>query len=203
MKKILRNLLFLAGLGIPGVGLATPIISIDPTVSFGSIGDTITVDILWDGSADPEYLGAWDVDIAFDPTILSFSGAVFGFGVDSLGCFPGITCDALLLGPGLLDIFELSLDDAATLMANQDVLGNMFLLASISFDAIANGTSSLAFIGQSLAFGDELGNRIFPILNGARVCIGPNGCIDVPEPTGIALFVSGLLLFGLRRRLAN
>ncbi|GGO74137.1 cohesin domain-containing protein [Bowmanella pacifica] len=199
MKKLLRHLLLGIGLCLPGYALATPIIMLDPASSSGNLGDTITIDILWDGSADPAYLGAWDVDIAFDASILSFSSATFDFGVDSFGCIPGITCDAVL-APGLLDIYEFSLDDIATLMANQDGLGNMFRLASIDFVAIGEGLSSLSFTGPFLTFGDEQGGAISPILRDASVCIGANGCTQIPEPAGLLLFVGGLLLVAQARK---
>ncbi|GAB3038647.1 PEP-CTERM sorting domain-containing protein [Bowmanella dokdonensis] len=202
MKKLLRTLLLWVGFSLPGFALANPILMLDPVYTEGSLGDVITIDILWDGSADPEYLGAWDIDLAFDSSILTFTGATFDFGVDSLGCIQGLSCDALTLGPGLIDLYEFSFDEAATLMANQDGLGNMFLLASLSFDAIGEGLTSVAFTGNLLTFGDELGDEIFPTLMNASVCIGNNGCIptQIPEPTGLLLFLAGLFVLGIRKR---
>ncbi|GGD63065.1 cohesin domain-containing protein [Lacimicrobium alkaliphilum] len=197
MKKLFRNLCVAIALGIPGMAIATPIISVNPDYTNGTVGDVISVDILWDGSADPEYLGAWDIDLSFDNSILSFTSATFGFGVDSLGCIAFFTCDAFESSPGIIDLFEESLDSVADLMANQDGLANQFVLASLTFDAIGNGGTALAFTGSTLTFGDASGAAISPNLINGFVCIGEDGCVTVPEPTAILLLLSGLVL--LRR----
>jgi hypothetical protein len=198
MKTLLRNLCLAFALAIPGTVIAMPIISIDPATTEGNIGDVISVDILWDGSSDQQYLGEWDIDLAFDDSILSYAGATFGFGVDSLGC---LICGDFETSPGLLDLFEVSLDDVATLMANQDGLGYQFVLATLTFDAIGNGQTPLAFTGSLLTFGDEIGDPISPQLVNGVVCIGEDGCvITVPEPTAVILLCSGLILLRLFRK---
>ncbi len=201
MKKLLSSIYIAIAIGLPGVTLAAPIISVDPTESTGVIGDTITVDILWDGLDDGEYLSGWDIDLFYDNTVLAFMQAEFGFGVDSFGCIPSITCDTTEVSPGQLDMFEVSLDDVATLVANQDALGQQFAIATISFEAIGNGVSNLSFGGPDLVFGDEVGDELNVQLQNGRVCIGPSGCTQasVPEPAAAALLVSGLILLRIKQ----
>jgi len=197
MKKLIQSMVFSAGLLFGSMSNATPIIFFDSTPEFGSVGDTISVDIMWDGSGGIDYISAWDVDISWDSSILTYSSTSFHTGVDSFGCIPAFTCDAALLAPGLLDIYEFSFDSVTDLMMNQDGLGNMFSLATIEFTAIADGVTSLLFDGQLLAFGDENGGAISPDLVNGLVCIGSvnQNCANVPEPSTLPLLL--LLVGGL------
>ncbi len=186
------------------------VISFDPTPSDGHIvGDNILVDLVWNGSGTgaagaDEYLGAWDVDINFDDSIVSYQSTTFGFGVDSFGCIDGVTCGASELG-GTLDAFEISFDLVADLMANQDGLGNSFVIATFEFLAIADGVTDLTFasIGgaDGTLFGDEAGNNITDQtrLADGQICVGAAGCdvvVGVPTPETLPLVLFGLLAFG-------
>ena len=200
MKKLIRSLCLAVAIGVPGIAVSAPIISVEPSLSSGIIGDTISVDILWDGTLDPEYLSTWDIDLFFDSSILAFMDASIDpeFAVDSVGCF---ICDANETSPGTLDMYVISLDSALDIVTNQDALGNEFIMATVNFEAIADGATNISFVGSALTFGDEEGNPLSPQLANGRVCIGPNGCTtsSVPEPAAAALLLSGLMLLRLKR----
>lgn len=176
---------------------AMPIVKINPSTSYGAIGDVVSVDILWDGGGS-NYIGDWDVDLAYDDTIVSYSGSTFYFGVDSLGCL--VCGDASV--PGIIDLFEVSFDSVIDLQNNQDSLGNAFKLATLDFVGLADGISLLTF-GAS-TFGDENGLGFTPDLQNGKICIGDADCtVSVPEPSTLSMLLLGLAGFGIRRKLKN
>lgn len=175
---------------------AMPMVSINPSTSFGAVGDTISVDILWNGDGN-NYIGDWDIDLAYDDTVVSYSGTTFYLGVDSFGC---IDCGDSSIA-GLIDLYEVSFDSVDELKINQDSLGNAFKLATLDFVGIKDGISQLTF-GALFTFGDEGGNDFVPDLANGRICVGNVDCtVSVPEPATLSTLILGLAGLGLRRRL--
>lgn len=175
------------------------VISFDPTPALVTVGNTISVDLIWDGSAGPDYISAYDVDIGWDALIVSLDSVTLDpdLGVDAGGCFPGFTCDALI-GAGTVDIFEVSFDAVLDLIANQDSLGNSFTLATLTFIALEQGATDLILTAQ--AIGDEFGMGAATTLINGQICVGEEGtvasCPQVPAPGTIPLLILGVLAFG-------
>jgi hypothetical protein len=148
-----------------------------------SFGVTIAISGLGAGSAPS--LGVFDVDLEFDPSVLSLSG--FAFGDPMLGD----QLDLLSLGsvtvasPGTtrINLFELSLDAPEVLDSLQ---AGSFTLAGVTFDGIAPGTSPLTL--RVHALGDALG---LPL---AVTEIRDDSVSVIPEPGAAFLFGVGLLL---------
>ena len=101
------------------------ILGFDPVSQSVDLGLPVSVGVVISGLGDATSpsLGAFDIDIQFDPGRLSFGSALFGDPVlgdqlDVLGLggnptFAGIT------SPGVLNLFEVSLDVPADLNALQ------------------------------------------------------------------------------------
>lgn len=180
--------------------VAAGVISFEPTPALGDVGDTIFVDLVWDGSqAGPGYLGDWDVEVMYDESIVAYQGAAFGFGVDSLGC---LVCGDNSV-PGVVSLFEVSFDSVNDLIANQNALGNTFTIATLEFLALADGVTDLVF-GDTV-FGDEngslFGGAINPLLVDGQICIGPDGCevATIPTPAILPMLLASLI-FMFRQR---
>ncbi|UCG31918.1 MAG: hypothetical protein JSU68_09655 [Phycisphaerales bacterium] len=156
------------------------------------LGESVTVDLIISGLTDygAPSLGVFDLDLAFDPSILSLDSVVFGDPLlgDQLDLsgFGSITMfdDS---APGVLNLFELSLDPAAILDTLQ---AGSFNLLSLTFNPLGIGASLL---GLSLnALGDSLGSPLAATLGGASIAV-------VPAPAAVALGAAGLLcLLGSR-----
>ena len=99
--------------------------------------------------------------------------------------------DSVLSSPGLIDFAQLSLLSDASLLALQG--GDNVVLATLSFDAVGGGTSSLDF---SFAGFNEIVGSNAGILSvdaeSAAVTVGAPAATIIPEPTGAVLFLVGV-----------
>ena len=100
-------------------------------------------------------LSAFDVDIQYDPDHLGFDGASFGDPLlgdqlDLAGLGDSLQ-DASLTAPGLLNLFESSLDDPAQLLGGQV---DRFILAVLRFSVLQTASSQITISINGLADAD-------------------------------------------------
>ena len=179
---VLAMVIFLIPAGASALMLAFEPVSQE--VPVGASADVaLTLSGLGDGIAPS--LSTFDLDILFNPAILTFDSVTFGdpilgdqLDVFGLGLNPTF---AGLMSPGVLNVFELSLDLQSDLDFFQ---ADSFTLATLTFDTLVIGTS---FLNISInALGDALGDPLYADVT--------NGSISaVPEPSTLLLLGSGLL----------
>ena len=203
MIKKMPWALFSAALLLAAAALWTParaiVIGFDPaaqTVAPGSMVDVaLTISDL--GDFAPPSLGIFDMDVAFDPAILDPAIVVFGTELDLFGL--GSIQDVVSVGPGVLNLFELSVDLPADLDALQ---AGAFTLATLTFDALAVGASPLNV--AIIDLGDSFGDPLDATVTGGSITVA-QASTPIPEPSTILLFgvgLAGLGFFGWGRRRA-
>ncbi len=168
------------------------VIGFDPLSQTAAVGSSVDVDLsisgLGDGSAPS--LGVFDIDVKFDPAVLAFNAAVYG---DQLG-FDFGSLQITNPDTDTVNLFELSLDSAATLNALQ---APHFVLATLTYDVLGAGVSDLS--ADVLALGDAEG---LPL--SADTVDGSITASVVPEPaTGILTGLGWLALLGCALRNRN
>lgn len=140
------------------------------------------------GNGTAPSLGAFDLDLVFDPAIVTYSGIVFGDPLlgDLLGPIVGsVGGSAVDAAAGTLNLFAVSLDAAGDLDAMQP---EEFTLASIRFDAIGLGRSTIEF--ANVVLGDANGTGLVPdLVRGATIRVSQG----VPDDGMVA---SGAFLVG-------
>ncbi|MBX3645466.1 MAG: PEP-CTERM sorting domain-containing protein [Rubrivivax sp.] len=188
---------------------AAPTVSIDPaSQTIAAVGGTASVNIVVSGLTDP--LGGFGLNLSFNGAILkglSFTndpdskmGGASGLDMSCGFDFGGdpSTCTPTPSGSSPLDLFfvaDANLDEAE-LAALQ---GDTFVLATITFEGLANGLSPLRLSNVVLSNwnGDEtiagVGTR-----NG-EICVGGN-CNNVPEPGSMVLVGTAFGALALLRR---
>ena len=181
-----------------GVSRAASTLSFAPLDQDADPGDSVGVDLIISGLGNyqSDSLSSYDISVGFDPGILSLSNVVFGNELDliGLGSFQMWDEDT----SGLANIFEISFafpDELDQLQAGS------FTLATLIFDAIGTGTSTLGIILNTYladSFGDSLGTTEIiqgsvTVASGALMLGGPS---DTPETETSAIPAPGALLLG-------
>jgi PEP-CTERM motif len=182
---------------------AVPIVSVVPASSGNhNVGDLISVDIVVSNLAGVD-LGGFFLTLDFDDSVVTgFSytndpDGNFSNKLDtSCGFHPlGGPCAAGNPppngGPNGLSFLDLFLTGDP--IAGQP---DSFILASVTFEAIANGFSGLILdVILSNADGTQ---DIFPDQNNGKICVG-GPCPVAPEPGTLALLGAALAGLGVRR----
>jgi hypothetical protein len=148
-------------------------------------------------------LGTYDVNVGFNPGLITFGTATFGdpvLGSDELDPEGYGTINTVTAATGTVDVFELSLDDSAALLASQP---SGFTLATLTFNAVGTGTSALSLSVNTL--GDENGNSLSATLENGSITVqnqgGGGGTVQAPEMdpsatmSALSLLIGALLVY--------
>jgi hypothetical protein len=169
-----------------------------PSAQNVSLGSSAQVAIKISGLGDSlaPSLGTYDLNVNFNPAVLSFNTVSFGDPIlgDQLDLFSLGSLIITTPGAGYVNLFELSLDSAADLDSLQ---ASDFILATLTFDTLGVGTSPLSFTVNAL--GDSNGDSLTADNGSGSVTV--DAARSVPEPSTLLLLGSGLAgLVAFRRR---
>jgi len=168
-------------------------IGLAPSPVAATVGGVFSLDLVAVHGA-ARSVGSWDLDVTFDSSLMSLDSVSFGV---LLGGPADSLQDALPNGAGSWNVAEISLlspDELDALLQPTS-----FVLATLNFSAVAEGTSSVV-LANGVA-GDGFGRPFDLELGAARVEI--TGDAAVPEPGAALLFACGALLVARARRRAH
>ena len=137
---------FDVGVTVPGPN--DPVLVVTPSEIDPTVGSQVSVDVLFTNNIDT-YVGDYDLSLAFDDSILSFTSIEFGPFLDG----PSDAIQFHFVRPGAVDVFEISLG----FLENQDGFTE-FSLFTINFDVVGSGTSALDL--SVFAIGDFFGDPL-------------------------------------------
>lgn len=182
---------------------AAPVLSLVPSAASVAVGGALNVNLVLSGlDADGEIVSGFDLDVFFDPTVLSALALNTEFAPWGPGP-NGPIVNQSFVGPGHVAFRLVARQSDAILDALQ---GDSVLLSTIFFQGVADGFSNISF-GLDLSSERKVTGRNLVALNqittGVCVAVGTGECIaTVPEPPTLLLvclaFVAGAL--ALRRR---
>ncbi|MFT7430751.1 MAG: hypothetical protein ACI971_001210 [Colwellia sp.] len=202
--KLLKSLVLAGSLLISHVSSASLILWLDPDVQPGATGDNITLTLMAGGLGDgvPLSLAAFDLDILFDSSVLSFTGYTLFDGLGSLALFEA---DDFSLGeytPGVVGLSEVSYLSILDLDTFQ--LGE-FALAELTFnvDLLSAPDFTIVSMTPGLFGFSDAGGIAFTDVEMRSALIGTKAVVPaiVPEPSTLVLLSLGMLFVAYRRKL--
>jgi hypothetical protein len=179
----------------PAGAVAIGFVPSDQTVDLGAaVGVDLVISDLGDFTAPS--LGSFDLDVIYDPAILSAPSVTLTplLGDGSLGeTIEGVDVSI----PGIIDVFLVSLLLQQQLEALQPA---SFVFLNLSFDAIAPGTSALEL--TQLLLGDALGAELVATAGSGSITVRGPGT-GIPEPSLAGLLLAAALGVFTRQRRAR
>ncbi len=163
-----------------------------PNAQNVGVGSQVSVDVRAINLAG-DFVGAYDFNVSWDPTLLDFINIEFSPYLDG----PSMSTQSFdEFTPGTLSVSEFSSGS----LSMQD--GTPFTLFTLTFDALAVGTSDFHFTaGGSPGFdflADAFGETLDVEIREGKIRIDP-----VPVPAAVWFLLSGLAAIGMRARRAR
>jgi hypothetical protein len=163
------------------------VLGFNPSSQQVPLGSSFSVDLtiagLGNGAAPA--LGVFDIDISYNPAVISLNSVAYGTSLDlGQGSFQITTP-----GSGTVNVYEVSYVLPADLNTLQP---SAFTLAQFTFTALSLGTSPLKI--DKFTLGDANGDPLLALAN--------NGSANVvPLPPALLLFAPGLAgLIGIKKK---
>lgn len=188
-----RTAVAAAALALAAVPASAVSLSLQPNAISAAPGDPVTLALRIGGldAAGIDGLGSFDVEIVYDPAVLSFGSYTLGGLLGDLSAFEAI--DYSVVQSGRIQLSEISLLDMPTLAALQP---DSFELATLRFtmDPKGVGKGSAVSIDKVWVLGDASGQSFdFDSPAGQVVRV-------VPEPSIYAMLLLGLGALGATAR---
>ncbi|MCM2680177.1 cohesin domain-containing protein [Echinimonas agarilytica] len=168
------------------------LLSATPSDTDINVGDVVSISVQIEGLNSPgaPSLGAFDINLGFDNSLLQFSDIRFGNGLDA-GLFGSLSSHSPNLS--VLNAFEVSFESFADLSALQPA---SFELFEADFEAIATGDAVFDVVPPTLLSLAGGGALSVTGATGANVSIikatNPSSS-SIPEPSVMLLMCLGLL----------
>lgn len=200
--KFIKSLVLTVSLLLSNVSSASLILWLDPAVQPGETGDDITLTLMAGGldAGGPLSLGAFDLDIIFDPSVLSFTGYTLFDGLGDILFFDALDLSLGEYGPGMIGLSEVSFLSETTLDAVQLA---EFALAELTFHVDLLDAADFTIVDMlPFAFSDGAGLAITP-LEMRSALIGTQPQTTVPEPSTLFLLSLGVFWVTCRKRLTS
>ena len=164
------------------------LITLSPSSQEVGIFQSVSVDVFVSDLSDTQALGAFDLELLFDPNIVTFNSITFGSGL-------GFSFqDTFSVNSGTQAVLESSLEFPSDLLAFQ--LSD-FLLFTVNFVSTGFGETLVSL--QNVILGDENGQEITDVsFNSANIRVSSPNLVN--EPSHIALCLIALSFLAYRRK---
>jgi hypothetical protein len=199
--KFIKSLVLVVSLMLSNVSNASLMLWLDPAVQPGTTGDNVTLTLMAGNLDDLSSLslGAFDLDILFDPAVLSFTGYTLFDGLGDIGLFEALDLSLGEYAPGVVGLSEVSLLG----LVLDTIQPGEFALAELSFNITlleAPDFTTVSMTPGLFGFADASGLD-FVGVEMRSALIGTQPQTTVPEPTTLSLFALGLVFASYWRKL--
>jgi hypothetical protein len=193
IKPFLAAMLFACMAQAPVAHAA--LLSLQPDITHASTGDTISLDLVVSelGDFSPDSLGAFDVYVNYDASVLSFTDYTLGILLGDIITFTALDFSSSTAGE--VNVAEVSLLSAASLDALQP---GEFILASLRFDVLnlpPDAITTLHIQSDAVLSDATEEAEALQVTTG-----GPATIQTVPLPGTLWLMLSGLVGWSVTRR---